>query len=238
MHISNLPQTQAVAAKSTSYRTEAVNKNRFAEILSKTHEGNAAAKTAISTPVTIPDESFKPVMVTDKGNIEINLDHYFSNEQGSIGFLNINELPPILLPSAQNIEALTEHVSTWFKQMLAEYNIPSAPNKITFDNQGKMHIPIDYPHANELNRALEENPGIKRELSTVNALSGHYVEIQARMPFIEEMGRATSQAVKDQIIAKYSHLLHDNHDYQSLALVFSKDGDVSVTADGELVKFS
>lgn len=177
-------------------------------------------------------------MITDKGNIAIDLDSYFSNEPASTGFLNINELPPLLMPSAQNIKALSEHVSTRFKEMLADYNIPSAPDKITYDNAGKIQIPIDYPYANELNQALKENPGINRELSTVNALSSHYVEIQERMPFIEEMGRATSQIEKDKIISKYSHLLHDNHSYKSLALIFSKDGDLSVTADDKPVKFS
>lgn len=52
------------------------------------------------------------------------------------------------------------------------------------------------------------------------------------------MGRATSQAEKDKIISKYSHLLHDNHSYKSLTLIFSKDGKLSVTADDMPVKFS
>jgi len=213
--------------------------NIFSEMLSEAQGKSIAAKSAEQGQIPIQStESIKPVMVTDKGNIAIDLDSYFSNESVSTGFLNLDELPPFFMPSAQNIKALSEHVSVRFKAMLSDYNIPSAPDKITYDNAGKMQIPVDYPYANELNQALKENPGINRELSTINALSSHYVAIQERMPFIEAMGQANSQAEKDFLIAKYSHLLQDNHSYKSLALLFSKEGDLSVTVDDKPVKFS
>ena len=198
-----------------------------------------AVRTALlNIQETDTENSSKYTMFTDKGNIDVDLDNLFSNDPNSTGFKSIGDLPPLLLPSSENIKAMSSHVSGRFKQMLAEYNIPSAPEKMTHDNQGKMHLPADYPYADELNQALEENPGIARELSTVNALTSHYVAIQERMPFIEEMGNASSQAETDKVIAKYSHLLHDNHSYKSLALMFSQDGDLSITADGEPVKFS
>jgi len=205
---------------------------RFADILTLTDKGKSAAET---------DEAAKPAppaMMTDKGRMNIDLDSYFSNTPPSTGFFSLNELPPLLMPSAENISALTEHVSTRFKQLLADYNIPSAPEKITFDNAGKMQVPIDYPYANELHGALEENIGMGRELRTLNALSSHAAAIQERMPFIEEMGNASSKAETDQIIAKYSHLLSDNNSHKSMALIFSSEGNVSVTADGEPIKFS
>lgn len=205
------------------------NEGRFADILTLTDKAKAAAETG---------EAASSAMMTDKGRMNIDLDSYFSNTPPSTGFFNLNELPPLLMPSAENINALTEHVSTRFKQLLADYNIPSAPEKITFDNAGKMQVPIDYPYANELHGALEENIGMGRELRALNALSSHAAAIQERMPFIEEMGNAYSKAETDQIIAKYSHLLSDNSSHKSMALIFSSEGDVSVTADGDPIKFS
>jgi len=205
------------------------NEGRFADILTLTDKAKAAAETG---------EAASSAMMTDKGRMNIDLDSYFSNTPPSTGFFNLNELPPLLMPSAENINALTEHVSTRFKQLLADYNIPSAPEKITFDNAGKMQVPIDYPYANELHGALEENIGMGRELRALNALSSHAAAIQERMPFIEEMGNASSKAETDRIIAKYSHLLSDNNSHKSMALIFSSEGDVSVTADGEPIKFS
>ncbi len=225
-HLPPNPASPSTAANGTT------KEGRFADILTLTDKAKAAAET---------DEAAKPAppaMMTDKGRMNIDLDSYFSNTPPSTGFFNLNELPPLLMPSAENINALTEHVSTRFKQLLADYDIPSAPEKITFDNAGKMQVPIDYPYANELHGALEENIGMGRELRALNALSSHAAAIQERMPFIEEMGNASSKAETDRIIAKYSHLLSDNNSHKSMALIFSSEGDVSVTADGEPIKFS
>jgi len=239
-HAPNYTQQTTLQQLSNSSRSPAegndeTKKNSFGTILTLTEKGKAAAKS--ETPEKAAPSAIAE-MVTGKGNINIDLDSYFSNTPATTGFLNINDLPPLLMPSEQNINALTEHVSERFKQLLEDYNIPSAPDKITFDNAGKMQIPIDYPYANELNDALEENTGISRELRTLNAISSHASAIQERMPFIKEMGEASSKVETDRIIAKYSHLLHDNHSYKSMALMFSGQGDVSVTADGKPIKFT
>lgn len=191
-----------------------------------------------SAQIKVAASANMPVIQTDKGGLATNLDDYFSNEPNSDGFLSLGELPPIFLPSGENIQALTEHVSSRFSQMLDDYNIPVAPDKITYDAQGKIQIPLSYPYAAELKQALDENPGIKRELSTINALSSHYVEMQRRVPFTEEMNGASSKMAVERIIKKYSHLLNDNYSYSSLALHFSKEGAVSVKADGVSVAFS
>lgn len=209
----------------------------FAKILdaAKTDKTVATKPTPISEQ--LHSDSSKYMMLTDKGQVEINLDTYFKAPE-SEAFLTIEQLPPLLMPSADNIQTLSEHVSARFKQMLSDYNIPITPEKITFDDGGNMNISPDYAHMEALNKAFDENPDIKRELSTLNALSGHYAAIQERMPFIEGMQKANSQAAIDALIIKYSHLLHDNHDYKSLAFVFSKEGDVSVTADSKPLTFS
>mgnify|MGYP000099465382 FL=1 len=209
----------------------------FSDILASTQRKNTAAQTTQLASQN-SDKSPNAMMNTDKGNIGIDLDQYFSGEKPPTGFLNINELPPLFLPSAENIKALSAHASSRFKQMLSDYNIPAAPQTMTYDSAGGMHLPADYAYATELKQALQENTGIARELSTINALSSHYVEMQKRVPFNVEMSNANSQAAKDIIIAKYSHLLNDNHGYSSLALSFSKEGNLSVLADGASVAFS
>jgi len=239
-HTQNYTQQTTLQQLSNSSRSPAegngeTKESSFGTTLTLTESGKAAAESKApekSAPSAIAE------MVTDKGNINIDLDSYFSNTPSTTGFSNLNDLPPLLMPSEQNISALTEHVSERFKQLLKDHNIPSAPDKITFDNEGKMQIPIDYPYANELNDALEENTGIGRELRSLNAISSHAAAIQERMPFIKEMGEASSKVETDRIIAKYSHLLHDNHSYKSMALMFSDQGDVSVTADGKPIKFT
>ncbi len=180
-------------------------------------------------------------MNTNQGSIAIDLDAYFADEPPKVTGSEVKTtlkgdgLPPMLFPSAENIAALTEHVSERFKRMLVEYNIPAAPEQLTYDNEGKIQIPHDYAYAEELTAALEENPGIARELQTVNALASHVAEIHARMPFVEEMQNAQSQAEIDKIIEKYGELLKDNGNYIDIALSFSEKGDMQVLADGKSV---
>lgn len=134
---------------------------------------------------------------TNKGNINVDLDEYFSDKP-SVKPRLLNDVS-LLLPSAENIAAMSEHASARFKEMLAEHNIPSAPDVITYDNEGKMQLPHDYPYAEELKQALNKNPGLARELSTINAITSHYVEIQKVLPFQEAHTTAQSQQEADAI---------------------------------------
>jgi len=235
-HTTSTQQLESNNASTTTTANKAKAQN-FSEILVSTQRKNTATQNAQIKSQAV-DESSKTIMMsTDKGNTDIDLDQYFYGEGSSTGFLNINELPPLLLPSAQNIKALSAHASSRFKQMLSDYNIPVAPNNISYDAAGGIQLPADYAYASELKQALQENAGIGRELSTINALSSHYVEIQKRIPFTKEMSNANSQSAKNNIITKYSHLLNDNHNYSSLALSFSKQGNLSILADGAPVVF-
>jgi len=235
-HPMHKASTQQALESDTALKNKA-NTQNFSDILSNTLRKNNATPSTQLKPQTLT-EAPKTMLNTDKGNIGINLDQFFSNESSSIKPLSINELPPLLLPSAQNIKALSIHASSRFKQMLSDYHIPAAPNTMTYDSAGAMQLPANYTHATELKQALKENPGLSRELSTINALSSHYVEIMKRVPFTEEMSSANSQVAVNNIIAKYSHLLNDNHSYSSLALSFSREGNLSVIADGAAVTFS
>jgi len=235
-HLTYKAATHQALENNTALRNKA-NTPDFSDIITDTLRKNNAIQNTQLKPQTVAEVP-KTILNTGKGNIDINIDQYFSSEGSSTSFLNINELPPLLFPSAQNIKALSTHASSRFKQLLSDYHIPSAPNTMTYDSAGEMQLPANYSYATELKQALKENPGLSRELSTINALSSHYVEILKRVPFTEEMSSANSQVAVNNIIAKYSHLLNDNHSYSSLALSFSREGNLSVIADGAAVTFS
>lgn len=172
---------------------------------------------------------------TSKGKTDLNLDEYFPDrESGRVSLLD----KPLLLPTPDNIAALSEHSSERFKQVLSEYNIPIAPEKITYNSEGQMQLPRDYPFQDELKQALEDNPGLGRELHTLNSLTSHYVEMQKSAPFQEEYSNAQSSAEIDSIIEKYSHLFQGGANYSAIALLFSEDGDISLMADEESLNFT
>ena len=131
-----------------------------------------------------PDKGSTATLETSQGSKHVNIDDYFSTD-GSINSApsSLHELPPLLLPTESNIEALTKHISANFPQFLSMNGIPSAPSSITYNREGQIEFPSDYAYATELKQALSDTPKMARELKTVHALSSHFVEIRERDPF-------------------------------------------------------
>jgi signal transduction protein with GAF and PtsI domain len=119
--------------------------------------------------------------------------------------------------------------------MLADLGI-SAPKSISYNSSGRMILPADYPHSEELRQGLKDNPALERALRTVNALTSHYVELQKLVPFHEEYAAAETQAQIDAVLDKYRHLLNDSRSNSRIALHFSHDGRLELTADGKSVE--
>jgi hypothetical protein len=55
---------------------------------------------------------------------------------------------------------------------------------------------------------------MSRELSTVNALTSNFVEMQKSRQFQQEYAAATTQAEVDAVVARYSYLFSGNQDYE------------------------
>ena len=166
---------------------------------------------------------------TDQGSRDLDIDAYFTPSPGKRA---LGDLPPLLLPSRNNIDALTDHISTVLPQFLAQNNIPSAPASITYDSHGEMQLPADYPYAEEFKQALADNPTLERELRTVNALTSHMVGMQRAMAFQQEYA-AASQSQADAVVAEYSDLFSSNRKYDSIALQFTAQGALSLSVNGE-----
>lgn len=181
------------------------------------------------------EKSQEVTLSTTKGAVKVNLDEYFSPPKNQ-GRINLDEIP-LLLPNAENLKVLSEHAEERFNELLEKYNIPHAPEEITYNSEGKLILPNDYPYSNELKQALKENEGIDRELRTLHALTSHFAELQKSIPFHEEFSKATTRAEEEAIVAKYSHLFDDNRSYSSIALSF-KDDQLNLLADGKAIKLA
>lgn len=181
---------------------------------------------ALGQTVSSADDVYP--MDTGKGEKNLSLSTYFNGGYSSPAL----SLDGLLMPSEKNVRALQDHISKVFPDFLAEHDIPEAPDSIRYDSSGNMVLPADYPYADQLKAALDENPAMARELSTANALSSHLAALKELEPFHEEYAQAQSQAEIDAVINKYSHLLNDNRSYPEIALMFSDDGTLRISADG------
>ncbi|MDQ6983821.1 MAG: hypothetical protein Q9M44_03810, partial [Ghiorsea sp.] len=171
---------------------------------------------------------------TSQGYKKLSFDELFSPADPSAVY-SLQTLPPLLLPSKENIDALTKHISTKMPQFLADNNIPSAPSSISYNQNGEIQLPSDYAYTSEFMKGLENDPEMAKALSTVNALTSHYVEMQKLVPFHNEFASANSQAEIDAVIAKYSDLLSDTRQNSIITMNLSESGNLSLFADGKSV---
>lgn len=168
-------------------------------------------------------------METGAGRRDIDLDSFFKpGGQLSNGLLDTSSL---LLPNPENVKALQDHISLRFPDFLVKHNIPEAPEKIEFDNQGQLVLPADYAYADQLREALAGDDEMRSMLSTVNGLSSHVAALQALQPMHDALDSASSQAEIDAILERFSHLLNDNARYPQISLMFSPEGELQVAAD-------
>lgn len=178
-----------------------------------------------------------PLMPTsDRGQFQGDINSYLRPDT-AIQPNTSDQLPSLLLPSANNIKNLQKRVSEQFKKLLQDHGIALAPEKICFVGAAKIQLPQKYAHARALRRALDQNQRIRLELSSLNALSSHYLDMRIRTPFGEAMNNAATQEEIDGVISQYRFLLRDDNSYISTALAFSPAGDVLITADGAAVNF-
>lgn len=212
--------------------------NSFLEIMSQVSRNNNFnnPQQASLQPVKDSNKTSNIVTTGVKNNAqEIDLDDFFSNEYRTTSPKTLDELPPILFPNAENVSAISEHASKRFQSLLKEYDIPVAPNEITYDNMGNMQLPSDYAYSEELKQALNENPGLAYELNTLNAMSSHFVALQKHLAFQNEYVNAGSKEAADLVLARYSYLWEGRQSAPHIALSFSDSGELNILADSKRV---
>ncbi|WP_089084301.1 hypothetical protein [Aquitalea magnusonii] len=212
---------QSMAATQDNRAGTAAQAASFADVVSISSAGRAqlAADSNSSSSSSVS-------LDTNKGQVALSLDAYFSSKPASQGA----ELPPLLMPSQRNIDALTEHINQKFPAFLSENGIPAAPASIHYDAYGQAQFPADYPYAAQLKQALQDNPGMERELSTVTALNEFKNALDESQPFQQEYAAASSQAAIDKVIAKYAQLFSNDQQSSSSMLIFDDSGQMRIAS--------
>jgi hypothetical protein len=219
-------QSSAVAAAASSTVSSATSAETTS--ISQAARDRLAAQSGAAAP---SGSGATAVYDTNQGALDLDIDDYFTpHANTSAGLFS---LPPLLLPNQKNIDALASHISAIFPRFLKQNNIPFAPSSVTYDTAGKIQLPADYPYASEFKQALANNPVLERELSTVNALTSHLVEMRKSIPFQRDYAAAKSQAEADAVVARYSYLFSGNRHYSAIALHFSANGGLTLSADGK-----
>lgn len=212
---------QSTAAAQDNSTVTAARTANIADVVSISAAAQAqlAADTASSAGSTVS-------LDTDKGSVALNLDTYFSAKPAS----QSAELPPLLMPSQRNIDALTQHINQKFPAFLSENGIPAAPASIRYDANGQAQFPADYPYATQLKQALQDNPGMARELSTVKALGEFKNLLDQSQPLQQAYSAASTPAAVDKAVAKNAYLFANSPQSENALLIFDGNGQMRIVS--------
>jgi hypothetical protein len=229
-NVSQTPYNQH--SQNTASKLDNTVTNNTASSLTSHHYGDSVtiSNTAKSILSSDQRDDNSVTMNTNKGYKKLDLDDYFLPPKGNEGVKGLNDVV-FLMPSQDNVDAITEHLSKKMPQFLKDNNIPEPPSTIQYDNLGQIQLPHDYPYAAQFKQALEETPAMARELHTVNALASHVNEMKKLTPFNEELSQAKSLTEQNLIVKKYQHLLNDNRENDTILLNFDTDGKLSISAE-------
>lgn len=221
MDISNLTTSYKVANSSLRHITKSTDPLFNSSILAASTSESSQAKGAEQST-----DANAVMMNTNKGNVEVNLDHYFTKKPAAEG-VNLEDIP-LLLPTEHNVNRLAGFTERKVKALLAEYNIPEPPKTVSFDQSGELVLPNDYVFKKEFEQALSDNPETLKAMRTTHALSSHYANMLERQPLIEELGLAKNDEDRERIASKYSYLLGDSREYVDIVLNFTEDATMTI----------
>ncbi len=114
--------------------------------------------------------------------------------------------PPLLTPTQNNIDVLSHYVSDKMNTLLAESNVPEAPEYYSFDQRGEWILPPNYKYKAEFTAAMHTDKRLNREAQTLHALMSIQRETQKSLAFQEEYSSATTQEDIDRVLFKYKTL--------------------------------
>lgn len=90
---------------------------------------------------------------------------------------SLSELPPLMLPTRENIQKLSAELSVDLKKLLGEAGITSDPPvEFSVDSySGKVSVKGNRPDAQQITGLLKKNPDVELQIHNVAALSSHVV---------------------------------------------------------------
>lgn len=185
--------------------------------------GEQRAAAASSSPT-----SFVAAFDTNQGTVNLDVESYLTGKSWS----GTGEIPPLLMPTQRNIDALGQYVSSNMPGLLAAHGIPYAPARIGFDTQGQIQFPSDYPYGAQLKEALQQSPAMERALGWSQGLSESKAALDEAVGFQAEYRGAASPQELQAVIAKYGSLLSGNRPSAQVLLNFSAAGQLSITVNG------
>jgi len=146
-------------------------------------------------------------------------DTVYLSEQGK----TLSELPPLILPTRENVQQLSVALSGDLNKLFNEAGINPDP-AVEFDVDsytGKVSVNESRPDAQKIAKLLKKNPDIESQIHNVAAISSHVVAIA------QAMGVRSAQ----NAAAKYASIYNGQNKVTDFSLIFNGE-NLQVNANG------
>ena len=146
---------------------------------------------------------------------------------------SLSELPPLMLPTRENVQKLSASLSDDLKNLFAQAGINPNP-AVEFDVDsytGKVSVKGDRPDAQQITELIKKNPDVEMKIHNVAAISSHVVAMGKAMEADTAYRAAQSTAEINNVIAKYASVYSGQTKVTDFSLVFN-GADIQVNADG------
>ena len=148
--------------------------------------------------------------------------------------VSLSRLPPLMLPTRENVQKLSASLSEDLKNLFSEAGInPNPPVEFDVDPySGKVSVKANRPDAPQIAELIKNNREVEMKIHNVAALSSHVVAMAKAMEASSAYQAAQTPAEIDQVLAKYSSVFNGQTEVIDFSLVFNGE-DVQVNADGK-----
>jgi hypothetical protein len=173
-----------------------------------------------------PTKSFQQILFELHQNGEISFDESDLDQ----GLLSIKG-SRLILPTAENVAALSDGLQSILDSLFAENGLSkNPPIEINYSySTNKVEVTGDRSDTAEIASLINSNSEIKEYVRSFLAISGHFVNIQESLKFQQEyMASENPQAVAD----KYAYLFDESRKLKEVSVLYGEA--TALLADGKL----
>ncbi|MEW5944461.1 MAG: hypothetical protein AB1710_11540 [Pseudomonadota bacterium] len=147
---------------------------------------------------------------------------------------SLSELPPLMLPTRDNVQKLSSALSNDLKELFSQAGINPAPSvKFAVDPYtGQVSVKENRPDAQQITDLTKKNPDIEAQIRNVAAISSHVVAMDKAMEAAKAYRAAQNAAEINNAVARYSSVYGGQIKVTDFSLIFN-GADVQVNADGQ-----
>jgi len=146
----------------------------------------------------------------------------------------LSELPPLILPTRENVQKLSSALAGDLQNLFSQAGINPKP-AVEFDvdpYSGAVSVKGNHPDSQKIAELIKNNPEIEMKIHNVAAISSHVVAMGKALEADTAYRNARTPAEVKNVIAQYSSVYNGQMKVTDFSLIFNGTG-IQVNADGE-----